>query len=151
MPSANLVALSHAAGPDGLPAPALATSLSGGNIILSWPVDFTSYTLQSRTGVTTGNWNDVGGTPGISARNYQLTVPASGQQQFFRLIAPARHRSFGGEVIGGMRRRAKLHRSAVCFARLACVAFSQPSLLATLASPVPLQNWIGRDRPRFPQ
>jgi hypothetical protein len=60
---------------------------SGNNVIVTWPTNGTSgFNLQSRTNLVVGSWTAVGGSPAIVGSNYQVTVPASGVAQFFRLL-----------------------------------------------------------------
>lgn len=68
----------------------ITTSVSGGNLTLSWPTDHTGWTLQTQTnslsvGLGT-NWVNVAG----SATTNQITIPISAVNSsvFFRLIYP---------------------------------------------------------------
>jgi hypothetical protein len=59
--------------------PKLTATLSGVNVMLTWPGD--SYTLQSAS-VVTGPYTDVGASPTASPYSYDTTT---NPQQFFRL------------------------------------------------------------------
>ncbi len=88
--TAAQVAADYAAGPDALPAltaPSLSVSLSGGNMVISWPVaDSAGFVLQAAGTLATGTtWTNVPTAPVISGPNYQVTVPPSGSQLFFKL------------------------------------------------------------------
>jgi len=64
-----------------LPLPQLTISLSGTNIILTWPTNAAGFTLQSTTNLLSpAVWTIVSG-------QYAVTNPISGTQQFFRLKA----------------------------------------------------------------
>jgi uncharacterized repeat protein (TIGR03803 family) len=68
-----------------LPLPQLAISLSGTNVILTWPTnapgfDYSRFTLQSTTNLfSTAIWSTVSG-------QYAVTNPISSTQEFYRLI-----------------------------------------------------------------
>ena len=66
--------------------PALAISLSGGDVVISWPAPSTGFVLQENNnlnGVTP--WAPVTGTPTVVAGRNTLTVTRSGTARFFRL------------------------------------------------------------------
>ena len=58
----------------------LSISRSGPNVILSWPIVLTGYTLESAERVPGGTWTSV---PGVSGNS--VTVPIAGSAQFYRL------------------------------------------------------------------
>jgi hypothetical protein len=63
-----------------------AAALAGGNVIVSWPTNFTGFTLKSSGSLAAGaSWNPVGISKVISGWNYQVTVPITGTAQFFKL------------------------------------------------------------------
>ena len=66
--------------------PMLTMQKSGNNLVLSWPAGFAGYSLQSRSDLTqAGRWTPVN-EPAASADGVSwMTVPITGQQQFFRL------------------------------------------------------------------
>jgi hypothetical protein len=75
-------------GPSALlnPSTSLSVRVSGGNVIVSWPVSGPG-TLQSSPALGAGAaWTSLSGTPSIVASNYQMSVPVSGSAQFFRLL-----------------------------------------------------------------
>jgi uncharacterized repeat protein (TIGR03803 family) len=67
-----------------LPQPQLAMSLSGTNIILTWPTNAPGFALQSTTNLSSAAW---GGsrTPVILNGQYAVTNPVSGTGMFYRL------------------------------------------------------------------
>jgi hypothetical protein len=64
----------------------LSITNSGGSIVLSWPGAASDYQLQSTPGSSPVNWTDVLQSP--TSINNQLTVslPVTGDAQFFRLV-----------------------------------------------------------------
>jgi hypothetical protein len=67
------------------PIPMLAATVSGNNIVLSWPNCVGGYVLQQETDLAAGTWADVSTPPTSVGGNLQVTVPNNGTQQFFRL------------------------------------------------------------------
>ena len=61
-------------------APKLSIERSGGNVIVSWPIDAAGYALQRQTDLSTNGWSTV-----ATSTNH-ITVPATNSAQFFRLI-----------------------------------------------------------------
>src|SRR5439155_3198009 len=69
--------------------PVLRAQVFAGAITISWPNTATNYVLEASAGVDgTGAWRAVTNAPQQSAQELFVTVPASGQQQFFRLHKP---------------------------------------------------------------
>lgn len=69
-----------------VPPPVLTTTKVGNSIKLSWPASYSSYGVQSATGIA-GPWDDVAGTPTTEGTNLTVTIPVSGgQPPYFRLI-----------------------------------------------------------------
>lgn len=64
-----------------LPPPPLFITLNGTNVIVSWPTNVTSFSLQSNTNLLTTNWSAVSG-------QYAVTNPATGKLKFYRLMHP---------------------------------------------------------------
>lgn len=66
--------------------PRLSVELSGGSVVVSWPQ--IPFRFQTSPSASPGAWTDV--TSGISQVGDQntYTVPASGSQQYFRLVYP---------------------------------------------------------------
>lgn len=83
------VQASFGAGPDALPQaapPVLTATLSGANLIVTWPASATGYQLQGTTTLSaTPTWSNLGdGTP-ITDGKYQVTVPVTGDSRYLRL------------------------------------------------------------------
>jgi uncharacterized repeat protein (TIGR03803 family) len=65
--------------------PVLSISPAGGNVILTWPLSASGFTLESTTNLAPATWSSV--TPGpvvINGRN-TVTNPISGRWRFYRL------------------------------------------------------------------
>ncbi len=62
--------------------PKLAIQSSGASVLISWDAQVTGYRLQSKTNLSTANWDDV-----LSSNN-QATESASAPAKFYRLIKP---------------------------------------------------------------
>lgn len=80
------VQASYATGPNQLPIPKLDIDVEGMNVRISWPLWGAGFTLQQKTALDAGTWQPVPGTPVQSGNGYALTVPATGQARFFRLV-----------------------------------------------------------------
>jgi uncharacterized repeat protein (TIGR03803 family) len=68
--------------------PQLAIIPYGTNVIMTWPTNFTGYTLQSTTNLVSTNWSTVSPAPVVVNTNNVVTNAISGRQQFFRLESP---------------------------------------------------------------
>jgi uncharacterized repeat protein (TIGR03803 family) len=67
-------------------APHLAIIQSGTNVVLSWPANFTGFTLQSTTNlVSPAIWTPVAPAPVVVNGQNTVATPISGTQQFYRL------------------------------------------------------------------
>lgn len=67
--------------------PSLTMSWSGTNLVLSWPMNFNWYALQSTTNLDSSDgWTDMDPQPSPVDGEYALTNSMSATQQFFRLI-----------------------------------------------------------------
>jgi len=68
-------------------APRLAISLSGTNVVLSWPTNDGVFSVQSSGDVYPISWSDLVPQPvlNVSGTNYQGTVPVAGARRFYRL------------------------------------------------------------------
>jgi hypothetical protein len=65
---------------------ALTAALAGGNIVLTWPTNSALVNLTSSSTVAPGSlWNTVSQPMSIVSGKFQVTVPATGGAQFFRL------------------------------------------------------------------
>jgi uncharacterized repeat protein (TIGR03803 family) len=65
--------------------PSLAMAPSGGNLVLSWPTNFSGLNLQSTTKLFYPVWTTNLPAPVVVNGQYTVTNPISGTQQFFRL------------------------------------------------------------------
>jgi len=72
------------------PTPQLNSSLTNGNLALSWLIPSTNFVLQRSSDLTTTNWSTVTNTSILNFTNllYQVSLPASGGNAFFRLATP---------------------------------------------------------------
>ena len=65
----------------------LSATISGGNLVISWPVAGGAYSLQSKSSLTTGTWTTVASAiPQIVGSQWQVTVPDTGGIKFYRLV-----------------------------------------------------------------
>lgn len=69
------------------PAPALKITLSAANVVLAWPSQSLGYIPQQTSALGTP-WTDVTEAPVLGNLEFQVTVPLSGSQEFFRLRHP---------------------------------------------------------------
>jgi hypothetical protein len=67
------------------PPPQLSIALVGTNVTLSWPAALSNYVLQSAGNLGAGGWNANLGPPSVNGTNLFINLPATNQQQFFRL------------------------------------------------------------------
>ncbi len=58
---------------------------SGTNVIVSWPTNYTGYTLQSTTNLVSPLWNTNLPSPVVVSTNYTVTDTISGTTKFYRL------------------------------------------------------------------
>ncbi len=65
----------------------LGVTLSGGDLILSWPSSGVGYALESSANPA-GPWSAVAGAPVVVDGNFTVRVPANQAHQFFRLRQP---------------------------------------------------------------
>jgi hypothetical protein len=69
--------------------PVLVSEASAGNIILQYPSWASGFTLESSTSLPATSWNVVNTPPiDIGGGVLQVTLSASGAQEFFRLRSP---------------------------------------------------------------
>jgi len=88
---AQAIALNDAVGPTQyiqLSAnPTLSASLSGGNIVLSWPASDYGFAVQSKSDVTSATtWTTLPDVPALVGTNWQVSLPATDAAAFFQLI-----------------------------------------------------------------
>jgi uncharacterized repeat protein (TIGR03803 family) len=66
--------------------PLLAIGAAGANVILTWPTNFTGFSLQSTTNLISSTvWSSVSPHPVVVNGQYTVTNPISGEGQFYRL------------------------------------------------------------------
>jgi uncharacterized protein YjdB len=81
------IAAHKAAGPATFPAPAIQAVLSGTNVVVSWPASAPRATLLASATLGAGaSWQPVGVTPVNQGGQFAVTLPASGNARFFRLL-----------------------------------------------------------------
>ena len=72
-----------------LPLPTLApASSTGTNLVFTWPTNYSGFTLESNTNLSTAVWSPVVFTPVPVGTNYVVTNSVTGPQKFFRLRSP---------------------------------------------------------------
>lgn len=70
----------------GSPLVDLGVSPAAGSLTLGWPVDLAGYTLQSRTNLANGNWQDhLTLAPALVGNEWQFNLPMTEAANFFRL------------------------------------------------------------------
>lgn len=60
--------------------PTLMIAQSNNSVVLTWPIDFVGFTLETSTNMTAGSWTSV------TADNNRAVVQLSGAAQFYRLV-----------------------------------------------------------------
>jgi hypothetical protein len=79
------LAADYRTGPDQVVGPSLAATLSGGQVVLTWPVAAAGFTLESTPRLEAGaTWTPTGGTPSQEGDHYRVSVAVAGTA-FFRL------------------------------------------------------------------
>jgi len=68
--------------------PALTTATSGGTLLLLWPTNPAGFILETTPGLFPANWVPVTTTPFQLNNQYELFLPTSGTNAFFRLYFP---------------------------------------------------------------
>jgi hypothetical protein len=63
----------------------ISVSASGGNLTVSWPLPSLGLTLACNTNLTSDTWTNISLPPQMVGNQWQVTIPMSGNQQFFRL------------------------------------------------------------------
>ena len=69
------------------PRPPLTITRAGNNVVISWPVTFTGFTLQSASALPPGTWSPVGPAPVIVGSQWNVTN-AIGSKTYYRLVNP---------------------------------------------------------------
>lgn len=67
-------------------APRLNVVKSGGTVLVSWPTNFTCYSLQTSSSLRSNQWQNFSGIVGAAAGNFIVTNGVSGTNVFFRLV-----------------------------------------------------------------
>ena len=86
--SAPEIAATQVLGPDQLLStngPVMSTTTTGSSLTLAWPVNAAGYTVMTTTNLAGANWSPATLTPQINGRQWQVTLPLSGNQQFYQL------------------------------------------------------------------
>ena len=68
-----------------LPQPELGIERNNSDVVVSWPLSMSAFSLQSSDRVTAGVWTNFFVLPAVSGDSNYLTFPRSADQQFFRL------------------------------------------------------------------
>jgi hypothetical protein len=70
--------------------PTLAITPAARNVSLLWSTNYPipEFSLEQNTNIATTNWLPVSGSPATVNDSYQLTLPATNRQLFFRLSSP---------------------------------------------------------------
>ena len=68
-----------------LPAPRMNIKTMENNVVISWPTNSGSLTIQSATSLAPANWMDRSDQPSSVGTNYQVSLPISSGNVFFRL------------------------------------------------------------------
>lgn len=71
-----------------IPPPSLSIASANPNVIVSWPAQAFGYLLQSKTNLSTNVWLNVTNTPVLSDGAYKVTLGATNQTRYFRLLSP---------------------------------------------------------------
>ena len=67
--------------------PTISASLSGGNIVLSWPAGDINFLVQSKSVLAGGgSWTTLTNVPALVGTNWQTSISSSGSPRFFQLI-----------------------------------------------------------------
>jgi len=67
------------------PVTSLKATVTGGNIVLTWPAVIGGYALQSSTSLAPQSWQNVNATVTQVSGQNQVTLPSSGGSVFYRL------------------------------------------------------------------
>ena len=65
--------------------PVINASASAGNLMLSWPVGSSGYTIYTSTNLNGGNWLPASASPQAVGNQWQTVLPLTNKQQYFRL------------------------------------------------------------------
>lgn len=72
------------------PAPQLNISPTNTNVLLSWIVPSTNFTLEQNSDLSTANWTAITNVPALNFTNvqFEVTLPEANSQGFYRLATP---------------------------------------------------------------
>jgi hypothetical protein len=70
------------------PYPQLSLTNAAKKILILWPTNYSGFGLQQSTNLATTNWFAVTNVPAISNGLYQINLPTTNRQLFFRLKSP---------------------------------------------------------------
>ena len=65
--------------------PRLQITRSGGQVLLSWPTNSTTFALVSTTNLGSPNWTNVAVTPNLNGGSYSVALPGTGSVWYFQL------------------------------------------------------------------
>lgn len=68
-----------------VPKPSLSLSRTGTSLAISWPNNFSGFSLESTPTLSPANWGAVQNPVTPTGNTFQVVVEATGQAQFFRL------------------------------------------------------------------
>jgi len=71
-----------------VPLAKLSATVSGSNVVLSWPVGIGGYVLQTSANLVHPSWTTIPSPYAIVGQNYQVNVPKTGAPAYFRLSVP---------------------------------------------------------------
>jgi hypothetical protein len=67
-------------------APVLSVVRSGSNVVITWPVSVATFFVLQQSPTVNGPWTTVGTPPTVVGGQEQVTLPATGTAQFYRLL-----------------------------------------------------------------
>lgn len=67
----------------------LKISVACPNVLVQWPASGSNATLQATSNLTSNDWTSLTNSPAIIGSNVIVTIPISGESQFYRLNLPA--------------------------------------------------------------
>ncbi len=67
------------------PTASLSATVSGANLVLSWPVAAAGFSVQARPALGTGGWVTLTNAPVLVGNQWQVSLPAAESARFFRL------------------------------------------------------------------
>ncbi|MBI4663547.1 MAG: hypothetical protein HY735_32500 [Verrucomicrobia bacterium] len=70
--------------------PALRVSLSGRNVVLSWPTNAVGFSLEAAENLGTPTWTGVSAVPVVTGENHSVKLPFGSGNRFYRLKQDSR-------------------------------------------------------------